>query len=483
MPPVVVTSGGAVRGTLEDGLTVFRGIPYAAPPVDDLRWRRARSHPGWSGVRDATRHGPSAPQPYLPGGGNTVLGEHGSPPFSEDCLTLNVWTPGLDGASRPVLVWIHGGGFTTGSGSIPYYAGETFARDGDLVVVTINYRLGPFGYLHGMVPGHSNLWLSDQAAALSWVAENAAAFGGDSGAITLMGQSGGALSIGALAQHPTAAPLFHRAIAQSAPLGLDLPSHEDAAERTDAMARLLGHADRRGLLGEPTARLVEGTIAVLRRFAEFGTWDLAFTPVLDDLMPAHPRDALADPRIELLIGWTEDEGTFRFASDPQYATSTVDDVVAVLRKRHQDPERVYRDYADAVGDDPRAVLSAECGDHLFRNPGNDVLARRADSGITYAYEFALDSPAFGGTLGATHCLELPFTFANAEKWTGAPFLTGIDPEVVRSLGTRMHRSWISFVRDGTPEPGFPRWPASDGKTLMVFDAVSGVAGTRAGEPR
>ncbi|WP_020495762.1 carboxylesterase/lipase family protein [Sciscionella marina] len=478
MTPVVVTSGGAVRGLLEDGLAVFRGIPYAAPPVDDLRWRRAQSHPGWTDVRDATRYGPSAPQPYLPGGASPILGEHGSPPFDEDCLTLNVWTPGLDGANRPVLVWIHGGGFTTGSGSIPYYAGDTFARNGNLVVVTINYRLGAFGYLHGMVPGHSNLWLSDQAAALNWIAENAAAFGGDPNAITLMGQSGGGFSIGALAQHPTAAQQFHRAIVQSAPLGLDLPTPEEAAERTDAVAVLLGHADCRGLAGEPTARLVEGTVAALGRFAEFGTWNLAFSPVLDDLMSVPPRDALADPRVELLIGWTEDEGTFPFATDPRYDTATADDVVAVFGKRHQDPGLVYRRYADALGDDPRAVLSAECGDRLFKAPARDLLIRRAGTGNTYAYEFALDAVAFAGALGATHCLELPFTFANPEKWAAAPFLAGLDPDTLRSLGTRMHRSWISFVRNGKPETGSLHWPASDGTTVMVLDADSKVATVR-----
>ncbi|MGW6456239.1 carboxylesterase/lipase family protein [Streptomyces sp. NPDC055078] len=471
MTQIVITSSGAVRGSSENGLAVFRDIPYAAPPVGDLRWRRAQPHEGWAGVRDATRYGLSAPQPYVPGG-NPILGEHGSPPFGEDCLTLNVWTPGLDGAKRPVLVWIHGGGFLTGSGNMPCYSGDGFARNGNLVVVTINYRLGAFGFLHGMVPGHSNLWLSDQAAALSWIAENAAGFGGDPDSITLMGQSGGGFSIGALARHPTVSRLFHRAIVQSAPLGLDLPAHEEAAERTDVLADSLGHADRLGLVGEPTERLVEGTIAVLRRLAEFGRWNLAFTPVIDDLMPIHPQDALADSRVELLIGWTQDEGTFPFIADPQYDQSAVDDVVAVLRKRHDDPETVYRRYTDVVGDDARDVLSAECGDHMFRSPANGVLARRADRGDTYGYQFNLDSLAFGGKLGATHCLELPFTFANAEKWD-APFLAGLEPGLMASISAQMHRAWISFIRDGTPETESLRWPAVDstGENLMTFDSV------------
>jgi carboxylesterase type B len=138
--PIVTTTTGTLRGRAEDALMAFRGVPYAAPPAGAARWRAARSHPGWTGVRDATGYGPSAPQPWLPGG-SPVIGTHGDPPFGEDCLTLNLWTPGLDAARRPVLVWIHGGGFLTGSGNMPAYAADTFARDGDLVGISINYRL------------------------------------------------------------------------------------------------------------------------------------------------------------------------------------------------------------------------------------------------------------------------------------------------------------------------------------------------------
>ena len=139
----VATTGGLVRGAHQDGLAVFKGVPFAAAPVGDLRWRPAQPHPGWADVLDATAYGPSAPQAY---GGPAVaaLGGHGVPPFDEDCLALNIWTPAADSAARPVLIWIHGGGFVSGSATLPIYSGETFARDGDLVVVTINYRLGPW---------------------------------------------------------------------------------------------------------------------------------------------------------------------------------------------------------------------------------------------------------------------------------------------------------------------------------------------------
>ena len=219
--PTASTGQGTLRGCVEDGLCVFRGVPYAAPPTGAARWQAAEPHSGWDGVREAAAYGPSAPQPWLPGGMPPV-GSHGAPPFGEDCLTLNLWTPAVDDARRPVMVWIHGGGFLTGSGNLPFYACDTFARDGDVVAISVNYRLGPLGFLAGMGP--ANVWLTDQVAALQWIAANVAAFGGDPASVTLVGQSGGAFSIAALAQHPAALGLFRRGILQSPPLGLELPT-------------------------------------------------------------------------------------------------------------------------------------------------------------------------------------------------------------------------------------------------------------------
>ena len=471
--PVVHTSLGRLRGTAEDGLAVFRGIPYAACPTGDLRWQAPRSHQGWSGIRNATEYGATAPQPYIPGG-NPIMGEHGMPPFGEDCLTLNVWTPAVDDARRPVLVWIHGGGFLTGSGNIPYYAGDTFARDGDLVVVAINYRLGPLGFLHGMGDS-ANLWLADQAAALRWVADNIAAFGGDPGSITVAGQSGGAFSIGGLLQHPVSRGLIQRAVVQSAPMGLDLPAAEEAFDRTQALARLLGHDDVEALRAEPVDRLVEGALSVLMEYAQFGGWDLAFLPVLDDAtMPRHPREALVDADIDVLTGWTEDEATFRFALDPRYADLGRDEVVDWIGKHHADPQGVYDAYATGLTS-PRDVLIALVSDDLMRRHAVDFVDRRAARGHLYVYEFRLDSPAMGGVLGATHCLELPFTFRNHDRWD-AGFLDGFADDVVARVGDQMHRAWIAFARTGRPGLDDLPWPAytTTEKNLMVFDVDSGV---------
>ncbi|MGR7003498.1 carboxylesterase family protein [Yinghuangia aomiensis] len=267
---------GAVRGRREEGLDVFRGIPYAAPPVGDRRWRPAAPHPGWDDVRDASAFGPSAPQPHHV---DPVLGGHGFPPFDEDCLTLNVWTPGCDGARRPVLVWLHGGGFVSGSSALPIYAGDTFSRDGDLVVVTVTYRVGPLGYLYlGAEDGAGdgaeagNFWLTDQLAALRWVRGNIAAFGGDPDNITVAGQSGGAFSTLSLAVHPDGGALFRRMILQSPPLGLVLPTREESLRTTRRFMDIAGADDVAGLRALPWEKLAEATVGMLMAAAEPGAW-------------------------------------------------------------------------------------------------------------------------------------------------------------------------------------------------------------------
>lgn len=472
-PPITSTTSGSLRGCVEDGLCVFRGVPYAAPPAGRARWRAAQPHPGWDGVRDATRYGPSAPQPWQPGG-LPPIGSHGQPPFGEDCLTLNVWTPGIDDLRRPVLVWIHGGGFLTGSGNLPFYAADTFARDGDLVGISINYRLGPLGFLTGV--GDANVWLTDQVAALRWIAANAAAFGGDPGRITLAGQSGGAFSIAALAQHPGAQGLFQRGILQSPPLGLDPPPAEDAVERTWALARQLGHGDLAAMHQEPWERLIGGTVGVLGEYATFGEWSLAFLPVIDEAtLPRQPADALANSGIDLMIGWTGDEASFAFGMNPRYAATTRDQVIAWMSARCGDRAgALYDAYAEARRDArPLGVLAQVVTDDLFRRGGLRVADARAASRPVHAYQFEVSSRLLGGALGATHCMELPFTFANISRWGSAPFIQGLPPEVVGRVTSVLHDAWIRFARAGDPNPeGAPLWrpyTAEDRAVLVVGD--------------
>ena len=492
--PVVESPAGRLRGAFEGGLTVFKGVPYAAPPVGALRWRPAQPHPGWSGTREATAFGPSAPQLYREGG-DAVLGTHGAPPFDEDCLTLNVWTPRADDAKRPVMVWIHGGGFISGSGSLPIYSGETFARDGDLVVVTINYRLGPLGYLYfGEDGAGGNFWLTDQLAALRWVRDNIAAFGGDPDDITLAGQSGGALSVAALAgARPQGRPLFRRAILQSPPLGLQIPTRAESLQRSAAFLDILGAKDVAQLRTLPWQQLMGATLEMFKRTGRWGYWSTPYLPVLDGVtLDRHPSDLLLSgpgADIDILIGYTREEANFAFALNETYTAATKDQVLARARDTFGNrAAEAYSAYEEArPGARPVDVLMDLISDDLFRMPGLALAERRAArKRPVWAYQFDLPTPAHGGRLAAAHCLELPFVFDNFDKWSQAPFLTGLNPRVRDGLAKTMHAAWISFIRTGDPNHhAMPNWQRYEraSRTTMSLDTVTSAADDLAGHWR
>ncbi|WP_019890786.1 carboxylesterase/lipase family protein [Streptomyces purpureus] len=498
-PLVVQLPAGRLRGRTEGGVAVFKGVPYAAPPVGDLRWRAARPHPGWSGTRDATAYGPSSPQMFMEGG-DPVMGGHGHPPFDDDCLTLNVWTPALDDARRPVLVWIHGGGFVSGSGSLPIYSGETFARDGDLVVVTLNYRVGPLGYLSfaddtaddtadDLAGGTeadarpANFWLTDQLAALRWVRDNIDRFGGDPDTVTVAGQSGGALSTAALAGHPEAQKLFKRAILQSPPLGLRIPTPAEYRERVDAYLRCAGVEDADQLRGLPWPQLIEAAGGLFAHTMRWGYWPTPFLPVRDDVtLFRHPARALLDgpaADIDVLVGWTREEANFGFALDPGYDQATREQVVDRIAETFGAGQaaEVYDAYARTrPGARPVDVLMDLITDELFRVPCLELAEARAASGRpVWAYQFDLPAPAHRGRLAAAHCLELPFVFDNFDSWAHAPLVEGLDPAVGQGLARSMHRAWIAFARTGDPNHAdLPTWEPyrPDARTTMRFDSVT-----------
>ena len=483
----VATTSGVVQGAHQDGLAVFKGVPFAAAPVGDLRWRRAHPHPGWADVLDATAYGPSAPQPYAEGG-DPVLGGHGFPPFDENCLTLNIWTPAADTAARPVLIWIHGGGFVSGSGALPIYSGDTFARDGDLVVVTVNYRLGPLGFLYfGSENGGSdtepgNYWLTDHIVALQWIRDNIAAFGGDPANITIAGQSGGAFSTAALAAHPQSSGLFHRAILQSPPLGLPIPALAEARQITATYLDIVGAKDLDELREVPWTRLIQASAEMYVQSMKWGHWRVPHTPVLDNAsLTCDPVELVLDDAaldIDILIGWTKEEANLVFAVNPMYADTTREQVMARLAESFGDEAtEVYASYqARRPGATPQEVLMDLISDELFAAPAIEVAQARAARGRpVWAYRFDFPSPAFDGRLAAAHCLELPFVFDNFDNWSHAPLVDGIESPARDGLCAAMHQAWISFIRTGDPNhAGLPKWQryTEDRPTTMRFDTVS-----------
>lgn len=464
-------------------------MPYAAPPIGPLRWRPAQPHQGWSGTLDATTHAPGSPQAVREG--DPILGGHGFPPFDEDCLTLNVWTPGTDEARRPVLVWIHGGAFVSGSGAMPNYSGETFARHGDLVVVNLNYRLGPLGMLSfpsQVGSGCGNAWLTDQLAALRWVQDNIAGFGGDPGNVTVAGQSAGALSTAALAGHGVdGRPLFRRAVLQSVPLAMPLATPAEALERTAAYLEIVGAKDEDALRTVPWPRLVEATAELLAATTEWGHWTTPFMPVLDGgTAVRQPALNLLDgpgADIDVLIGWTSQESAFAFALGGTYRSATREQVLRRARDGFGDgAAEAYAAYESARPDArPVDVLIDLTTDELFRKPTLAFAEERAARGRpVWAYEFAFPTPAHDGRLGAPHCLDLPFVFDNFDKWSHAPFLAGMDTGTRDGLARTMNQAWISFVRTGDPNhPAMPRWDRYDrpSRTTMRFDTVSSAVRT------
>jgi para-nitrobenzyl esterase len=398
MTDLVHPPAGALRGVATGAVTAFRGIPYGSAE----RFAAPRPAPAWEGVRDAVRPGPVAPQP--PSRLEWVMGPGSDLVQGEDCLSLNVWTPG--GTGLPVLVWLHGGAFSSGSGAEAWYDGALLAERGRMVVVTVNYRLGALGYLY-LSPefAPANLGLLDQIAALGWVRDNIAAFGGDPGRVTLAGQSAGALSALAMLGHPAGGGLFQQVILESTPTGVPPYGPREAAE---IGRRLLDALELRPdeavqLRTVPVPRLLAAQRELARRMAAPLTLTPPFQLVAEDGVPA---DLLAGVPVAMpmLIGTTRDEARAFFPDAPVDLTGPL--------------------FAD----------------------GSLGLARQARSAFAFRFDWAPP----GSSLGACHCVELPFVFGDLDAWRSAPMLAGADPADLRRLVEEVQRAWAGFVHTGSP---------------------------------
>ncbi|MFE5120997.1 carboxylesterase/lipase family protein [Streptomyces sp. NPDC056669] len=480
--PIVATSQGAVRGRREEHATVFRHIPYAAPPRGAARFAPPVPHPPWDGVRDATAAGPTAPQP-----GRDAFGDLDMSPYfgqgwipGEDYLAVNVWTPDTTRDDLPVMVFVHGGGFVAGSTRSALYDGTGFARDG-VVLVTLNYRLGVPGFLH-LPDAPDNRGLLDVIAALRWVEENIAAFGGDRSRVTLFGQSAGATIVGAVVADPRAEGLFQRAIIQSGNgLGAFTPAQADRV--TQALARILGTAPTaEALASVPDERLVEAMpqLAGIDLNVD-GHFDpliglSPFSLVLDQ----QPAEAVATGRgagVDLLLGTNAEEGNLYLVPLGHLASSTEEDVHAVAARSHPAPQKLVEVYRrERPGASAGELRSAIMADALFGAGTRRLATAHAQhpSSRTHVYEFAWRSRALDGRLGATHVMELPFVFDR----TDLPRLHG--PEAIlgpaeppAGLASRVHATWIRFARTG--DPGWPPYESVRRTTMRIAEAWTRVA--------
>ena len=477
--PVLEIGSGKLQGSEKDGVRVFKGIPYAAPPVGERRWLPPADPAPWAGVRDARDFGDWAPQNK--GALDDVMGAE-TGPQSEDCLTLNVWTPGLAGR-RPVMVWIHGGGFTIGSGAQGIYEGGTLARHGDVVVVTINYRLGILGFAPlaavtgGRIPASGNEGLLDQVKALAWVRDNIAHFGGDPDNVTIFGESAGGMSVGNLLALPAARGLFHKAIPQSGACHTCADA-DTALRRGEAIVKALG-LDADALRAAPLEDLLRA-----QRHLEGGRVEgyplsvigsLPFMPVADgSVVPRHPIDAVAAGAaagIPVLAGSTLDE--WKLFGVPARAIQQLD--AAGLAKRlgylvgnAHAPGLVaaYRAALPARGIEPSIpeIFMAIQTDRIFRIPALRLLeCQRPHDARVFNYLFDWPSPAAGGRLGSPHAVELAYVFGTYTK-PGARKFYG-EGEGAAALATMAMDAWTRFARSG--DPGWPAYDTDKRTTALL----------------
>ena len=485
-PPVVETEQGSVRGHAAGGVLAFHGLPYAAPPVGPDRWRAPGRAAPWPGIRNATAPGPIAPQ--APSPFDEMLFPGRGMAQDEDCLTLNLWTPSPVGR-RPVMVWVHGGGFTLGAGSQPLYDGRRLAQAGDVVVVTLNYRLGALGFLRldgvtgGRLPATGNEGLLDVVAALRWVREHAALFGGDPGNITLFGESAGGMIAGTLLAMPAARGLFHRAVLQSgaAHVAAGAAAADRVAERFLALAGVRAD-DPAGLQALPSWRLLAAQQALLAESPRTGLGYLPFRPVVDgSLVPVPPiaavRDGAADG-IPMLAGTTADEWTLFANLNPLHGTLDERGLRRRLGHLFRDDEidallPLYSDHLAARGIEPTPAeqLTAILGDAWFRAPCERLLDTHAARG-QQAHGYLFDWPARHRRLRACHAIELGFLFG----WRDRGF-HGDGPAAER-LEAAMQRAWTAFAWDGRPHAAsLGDWSARhpDAPATMRLGAAPGVA--------
>lgn len=477
MDPVVrQTEAGLVRGACSKGICCFLGIPYAAPPTGDRRFAEPQAVEPWQGERDATDPGPPAPHRIRDFPAIDIVplvgrgGEEGG-----DYLRLNIWAP-EGGEKRPVMLFIHGGGFVVGSKDAPISNGSAFARSG-VVCVAINYRLGIDGFLpiEG-VP--TNLGLRDMIFAMQWVQRNIAAFGGDPANVTIFGESAGAMAVSNLVASPLTKGLFRRAVVQSGHGSMvrDLPV---ARRLTAKLARMLRIAPtREGFASVPFDAAWKAMEKLAKPFARIDLRDAAgnepvfgisrFIPVWgDDVLPEKPIDLLkqgAGREVDLLIGANADEMNLYFV--PTGVKRKLPGWLAwmMLGKSHPRPAAVLRAYGGG-GRKPGQVFTEALTDLVFRWPARRFAEEH--QGRTHLYEFDWGSPACGGGLGACHGMELPFVFKTLDLATGPKGLAGEQPP--QELAERIHATWVQFATDGSLT-----WPEFDRDGRAVHRLSEGV---------
>ena len=486
---LVDTCRGKIRGTQSHGIHTFRGIPYAADTGGLNRFQPPKPF-FWAGVRDALTCGSRAPQNGSAASLPFLAWLDDRTPASENCLVLNVFTPSVgDGGRRPVMVYLHGGGFTISSSGAPGLDGGNLAQR-DVVVVTVNHRLNLFGHLYlgdadgGRYAEAGNAGMLDLVAALLWVRDNAARFGGDPGNVTIFGQSGGGSKVAVLMAMPQARGLFHRAIIQSASSLLTMATMDEAERNTHHFLAQLGLA--RSRLGDLVDIRSDSLLKAMSAAIKASGGVDNYRPVVDGrALSCQPFDAAAvqaSAQVPLLTGWCENEQRLNFAPMPhiyrqgeQEAVAGVASVVGIPQDHAASLLEVYR--SGRPQDTPGDLYAQICGDHRYRR----TVTRAAELQLlhggapVYMYQLTWKTPVQGGLLRTPHTLCIPFVFANVDAASG---ITGLDPDRYR-LQDEMSAAWVAFARAGSADhAGLPAWPrfSAEQRHTMVFDRRTAIVG-------
>ena len=480
---IVATSNGPVRGYREGRLNIFKGLRYAAPPLGALRFVPPQRPAPWTEPADAVALAAPAIQVGVPPGGTTGGKSAGDPPApgqpgtDEDCLFINVWTQGLTG-NRPVMVWLHGGGYANGSGGAAMYDGEALALRGDVVTVTVNHRLNVFGYLNlaelGGHPSSGEAGMLDIVLVLEWVRDNIAAFGGDPGNVTIFGESGGGMKVSLLLAMPAAQGLFHRAIIQSGP-GLRAVGKAAATKNAQALFEALGL--KAGEVGKLQALSTEAIQDAAAKVAG-GNVIAGFSPCVDGI--ALPRDPFTPDAPEIskgvpiLIGTNKDEATLFMLGDPKFGNYDEAEMEKRVKQSAGDkaPELLAA-LRETFPDYSPSHLASAAQTAVGMWGGSITLAERKaaqGAGPVFMYLLAWETTAARGKLRSPHALEIPLVFDNVQK--SLSFMGRNNPQ---ALAEQMSEAWLAFARTGNPStPALPDWPAyeTSRRATMVFDLES-----------
>ncbi len=508
-PPVVETSFGKIQGLVEKGVNVFKGVPYGASTAPPNRFRAPRPPEPWTGIRETVAYGawspqgastaPVPPREDLPADTPESTPRrliNNSPSGTgpgEDCLVLNVWTPAPDAGTRPVLVWLHGGGFSAGSGSSSWYDGVNMASKQDVVVVTINHRLNVFGYLYlgdlggGEFADSSSVGMLDCVLALQWVKDNIERFGGDPSRVLIFGESGGGRKTSTMMAIPQAQGLFHRCVVQSgSQLTLDTP--EVGMERTEKLLKAVGvdKADI-GKLQDLSLDQLLGAVAG----ATQGTGQ--FRPVAGaPSTPRHPFHPDAPPisaNVPMMIGSNRTEQSVFMGGNAEIVN--LDDAGLNQRltanwipeKDKADVIAMYRRLYPGVTNDQILYMATTDRGYFLDSTIQAALKAQQGGAPAYHYQFYRETPVEGGRYGVPHASEIPFIFDNLDK---AISIGGQPTPEAQALADQMSATWAAFARTGDPnQAGLPTWPAysADVRPSMIFDTESRVENDPRGEQR